>query len=529
MLPIDPYFFLIGLTYCLSVLYAITLDYTERWRWLIDLQFACDGGIVTAFIYFTGGVTSYFSLLYVLPVIGAASLQFKSGGLRTAVLSTVLYGSLVLIEYAGSPGYVGGLWVADVRALLPPVRVAAFTVAADGTAMFAVALLAGSLADRLRTVNQSLADASLALADLQAYNQHVIESLTSGLATTDRSGRILTFNRAAEAIAGAHASTVMGQPAAQVLQLPAEFAALLDEDLGGARARRVDYAYRAGDGTSRSIGLSAAHLVTPDGRAGYLLTFQDVTEVRRLEHEARRRQRLAAVGEMAAGIAHEIRNPLASMRGSIQVLRTELDLSDEQARLMDIVLRESDRLNETIQAFLSYARPKPPAPAAMDVSRLLHDTATLLRNSPDVLPSHEIAVDAPDEGLVLEADDAQLRQVIWNLATNGLRAMPEGGRLLLRAARDPAAERLSTVVEVADQGVGIDTAQLDTLFQPFRGSFAGGSGLGLAIVHRIVSDHRGEVRVESEVGKGTRVVVRLPGGSGERQAAGSRQQAVGSK
>jgi two-component system sensor histidine kinase PilS (NtrC family) len=510
-LPIDPFFFLIGLTYCLSVLYAVSLGYVERWRWLIDVQFACDACIVTAFIHFTGGVTSYFPLLYVLPVIGAASLQFKSGGLRTAVLGTSLYAALVVAEYAGSAGYVDGQFVADMRSLLPPVRVAAFTVAANGTAMFAVALLAGSLADRLRTVNQSLADASSALADLQAYNQHVIESLTSGLATTDRSGRILTFNRAGETILSLAPGTAPGRSAADVLQLPDDFVALMDRDLDGARARRADYSFRLADGGVLALGLSAARLVTPDGHAGYLLTFQDVTEIRRLEREAHLRQRLAAVGEMAAGIAHEIRNPLASMRGSIQVLRAELDLSDEQARLMDIVLRESDRLNGTIQAFLSYARPRPPAAGAVDLGRLLRDTAILLRNSPEVLPAHDVVVDAPDQGLVVEADDGQIRQVIWNLATNGLRAMPDGGRLLLRAVHGGPDEPDAVVVEVADQGVGIDPSQLDGLFQPFRGSFARGSGLGLAIVHRIVSDHQGEIRVESEVGVGTRVLVRLPG------------------
>lgn len=510
-LPIDPFFFLIGLTYCLSVLYAVSLPHVERWPWMIDLQFACDACTVTAFIHFTGGVTSYFSLLYVLPVIGAASLQFKSGGLRTAILSTGLYAALVLGEYAGSPGYLEGLWVVDMRSLLPPVRVAVFTVAADGVAMLAVALLAGSLADRLRSVNQSLADASTALADLQAYNLHVIESLTSGLATTDRRGRILTFNRAAESILSLPASRALGRLAAEVLQFPDEFAALLDRDLDGAPTSRADYPFRAANGTVLAVGMSAAPLVTPDGKAGYLLTFQDVTEIRRLERDAHLRQRLAAVGEMAAGIAHEIRNPLASMRGSIQVLRAELELTDEQARLMDIVLRESDRLNETIRAFLSYARPKPPAAGAVDIGRLLHDTATLLRNSPEVMASHDVVVDTPEASLVIEADDGQMRQVIWNLATNGLRAMPDGGRLLLRAGADTSDDDDRTaVVEVADEGVGIDASQLDSLFQPFRGSFARGSGLGLAIVHRIVSDHNGEVRVESEVGHGTRVLVRLP-------------------
>jgi two-component system sensor histidine kinase PilS (NtrC family) len=509
-LPADPFFFLIGLTYALSVVYALALPAMVRRSWLVDLEFACDAVLVTAFIHFTGGVTSYFSLLCVLPVLGAASLQFRTGGLRMALLCALLYSTLVIAQYSGSAGYVAGEWVADMRSYLPPAHVAEYTVAANAIALVAVALLAGSLAERLRSADDRLEHASHALADLQAFNQHVIQSLTSGLATTDRSGRIQTFNRAAEVITGHQSGAVCGRRVAEVLQLPADFAALLNAGLSGDAARRADYTYRTCRDEPRDIGLSAAHLITPDGRTGFLLTFQDVTAIRRLEREGRQRQQLAAVGEMAAGIAHEIRNPLASMRGSIQVLRSELELTDEQSHLMDIVLRESDRLNETIRSFLSYARPQPLSARSVDLSRLLTDTATLLRNSPEVLPSHQILLDVPDADLVVEADDAQVRQVVWNLATNGLRAMPEGGELVLRARLDTTEGGDGVALEVVDQGVGIRAEQLDSLFEPFHGSFARGSGLGLAIVHRIVSDHKGEVQVASEWGKGTTVLVKLP-------------------
>lgn len=509
--PVDPFFFLIGLTYALSAIYAAALPAMLRHSWLVDLEFVFDACLVTAFIHFTGGVTSYFSLLYVLPVIGAASLQFRTGGVRVALISAFAYAALVVAQYSGSAGYVSGEWVADMRRFLPAAHVAEYAVAANAIALVAVALVGGSLADRLRRVDARLAHASHALADLQAFNQHVIQSLTSGLVTTDRAGRIVAFNRAAEVITGHQSAAVTGRSAGEVLQLPTEFLALLHAGLGGDRTRRVDFTFRTADNEIRDIGLSAAHLITPDGRAGFLLTFQDVTTLRRLERDARQRQQLAAVGEMAAGIAHEIRNPLASMRGSIQVLRAELQLTDEQSHLMDIVLRESDRLNETIRSFLSYARPQPLRARAVNMTALLHDTATLLRNSPDVLPSHRITVDAPEDGLIVEADDSQVRQVIWNLATNGLRAMPDGGELMLRAhSQAPGADEEDVALEVVDHGVGIRADQLDSLFQPFNGSFARGTGLGLAIVHRIVSDHGGEVHVESEVGHGTTVLVTLP-------------------
>jgi two-component system sensor histidine kinase PilS (NtrC family) len=510
-LAVDPFFFLIGLTYGLSVIYAVTLPYVLRRPWLIAGQFAGDVLTVTAFIHFTGGITSYFQLLYVLPIVGASAVQMQRGARRVALFSALLYGALILYQYSGGPGYIGGEWVADTRPFLPNVRVALYTVAANAIAFVAVALLAASLAERLQRADARLAVASTALADLQAFNQHVIESLTSGLITTDRAGRIVTFNRAAEQITGHDARAVAGRPAVEVLQTPEPFAALLARDLGGTTAQRVDYVYRSADGGRREIGLSATHLLTPDGHAGYLLTFQDVTEIRRLELDARRRQRLAAVGEMAAGIAHEIRNPLASMRGSIQVLRSELSLSDEQASLMDIVLRESDRLNETIRSFLAYARPQAAVPAPVDLVGLLQDAATLLRNSPELKPVHRVEVEGPAGGLVVEADGDQIRQVVWNLATNGLRAMPDGGRLRLVARRPEGGHGMAGLA-VIDEGVGIPPEQLDTLFQPFHGSFGQGSGLGLAIVHRIVQEHRGEVAVESQVGRGTEVAVRLPAG-----------------
>jgi two-component system sensor histidine kinase PilS (NtrC family) len=276
------------------------------------------------------------------------------------------------------------------------------------------------------------------------------------------------------------------------------------------RSLRIDVQYRTGDNRLVEIGMTAATLQFPDGRAGYLFTFQDVTDRKRFERDARIQQRLAAVGEMAAGIAHEIRNPLASMSGSIQVLRHELPLSDEQAQLMDIVLRESERLNDTIRSFLAYARPQRFAVARLDVRKVVQDTALLLRNGPDVRAAHVIEVDGPPDPVWYEADENQIRQVVWNLATNGLRAMPRGGRLRLAAQLEAAEGAGEVVVTVEDQGCGIPADQLDGIFQPFRSSFEKGTGLGLAIVHRIVTDYGGAIQVSSTVGAGTTVRVRLP-------------------
>jgi two-component system sensor histidine kinase PilS (NtrC family) len=497
---------LIGLTFVLSALYAAVLRASERRRWLIDVQLGMDALTVALFVWFTGGVTSYFSSLFVLPVIAASILQQRRGALLVGVLSSLLYALQVVWQFAhpGLPGWT--VWTA--LPILPEPHVALYTVATNVAAFVAVAALSGSLAERVQRTDQELADASTEIASLQAFSQHIISSLTMGLVTTGTTGRILTFNRAAEAITGSRAEDAVGDQAAGILQLPEEFAASLEAQPDWPGNRRADYRYRRTDGTEIDLGLSATAFLAAGVRTGVLFTFQDVTQLRRLERGARMQQRLAAVGEMAAGIAHEIRNPLASISGSIQLLRQELHLSDDQARLLDIVMRESERLNQTISHFLAYARPERFSVTRLDARRPVNDAAMLLRNGPSLHPRHVIEAVVPDEPVWCEADEGQVSQVIWNLATNGLRAMPDGGRLRLSVHRGP--QDGDAVLEVADEGTGMPEDELDRVFQPFHSTFEGGTGLGMAIVHRIVSDYGGEIHVTSRPGAGTTVNVRLP-------------------
>ena len=507
-LPIDPFFFLIGLTYGLTMLYAVLLKRAEQHRWLIDMQLGGDAIIVSAIVHLTGGVGSYFSSLYALPIIAAATIQSWRGGLMVAILSSVVYGGVVAAQYFGTPI----LPVVLGTQALPPQRVALFTVGLNVFGFFAVAGLSGYLAEGLRRADAQLERASNQLADLQAFSQHVIDSLTSGLVTADATGRILTFNRAAEAITSVAAVAAVGRAAHDVLQLPAECALEFGDALRGA-VQRVDYSFTRGDGRQIEVGLAAAPLITPRGENGFLFTFQDVTQTRRLEREARVQQRLAAVGEMAAGIAHEIRNPLASMSGSMQILRQELPLTEEQSQLMDIVLRESERLNETIRSFLAYARPHRATAARVDVRQVITDTARLLQNSSELSRAHRIGVEVPDSEVPYHADEGQIRQVVWNLATNGLRAMPDGGQLTLSVQRVPADSPDAAgeiIISVQDQGIGIPPEELEGIFQPFHGAFVRGTGLGLSIVHRIVTDYGGEVKVSSHMGHGTTMMVKLP-------------------
>ena len=506
---INPFFFLIGLTYAVSLGFVGSLRFVDRWPWLTDVHFAIDAVIISAAIMLSGGVDSLFAILYMLPIVAAASVQFRRGGLQVATLSSLLFVGLVLLQYLYAVDNID-LPFNLSRADLPPATVARYTVALNTFGFFAVAVLSGSLAERARKGEAQLEQATEEIADLQAFNQYVLDNLLSGLATADAQGRLVTFNRSAMMITGRTGALPIGEPAVEVLQLPAGFVASVSQDLARVRSKRTDYQFRRPDDQLIDLGVSVAALPLPDGTRGFIYTFQDVTDVKRFEQSARLQQRLAAVGEMAAGIAHEIRNPLASMSGSMQMLKQELPLSADQAQLMDIVLRESERLNQTIKSFLAYARPQRFQVQPLDLRPMVQETAMLLRNSTEVEERHAIDVRLPEQAVMLDADEGQIRQIIWNLATNGLRAMPSRGTLTLSASEELLGDDRRAVLLIEDEGVGIAPEDVDAIFQPFRGSFGKGTGLGLAIVHRIVTDYGGQIDVRSRPGQGTTFRVTFP-------------------
>ena len=506
--PVDAYFTLIAVTYGLTAIWAATVRFAGRARWLVALQLQADAVLVAGIVLVTGGIGSPFASLFVLPVVAASVVERRRGGLRLGLLSAVLLGAVVAMQYSGAFGLFGPGRLAPGAEALPPGREAWYVVVFNGLGFVSVGVLTGYLAERLRQAGADLRDASSRIADLTAFNEHVIDSLSGGLATTDWAGRVLTFNRTAQAITGVPADDAVGRPVWDVLQLPADFRGGLAAVVEGGLARRREVTFVRPTGQRLEIGLTVSPLDTGSGQAGFILTFQDLTDDKRREREAQAEKRLAAIGEMAAGIAHELRNPLASMTGSIQVLQEELTLTGDQAHLLDIVLRESRRLDETIANFLAYARPQRRSETRFELRRLLSETALLLRNGPGFAGSHRLDVEAPPADVWLEGDEAQVRQVVWNLASNGLRAMPDGGRLVLRV--EEPSEEGAVVFSVEDQGIGIAADALEEIFHPFRSTFPKGTGLGLAIVHRIVTEHGGEIAVSSTPGQGTRVRVCLP-------------------
>ena len=499
----------------LSVLYFFSRRLCITWGWLIEAQLVIDVCIVSSIVILTGGFHSDFVALYILPILGGSVLRLSRGGMTVALYSSVFFGVLVASQFGlviPQPDHWG---LTNAILPLPPPRYAFSSVMVHMLGFVAVARLTGYLAQSLHRTDLSLRAASTAIADLQAFNQHVIDSMTGGLAATDADGRIVMFNRAAETITGQHAALVRGESAADVLQLPPELRGALADVVATGRGRRVVYPFALRNGHQIEVGITLGPLMTSSG-AGFLFTFQDVTDLKRLEREAETQKRLAAVGQMAAGIAHEIRNPLASMSGSMQVLRQELQLEPDQAQLFDIVLRESERLNQTIRDFLSYARPQHGQLASVDMGVVVRDAARLLRNSPDCTSAHQIEC-ATDGATTLLAVEAQMRQIVWNLATNALRAMPKGGTLRLHVGSSGSDSAVASgvggpavVLSVSDDGVGIPGEDIDRIFQPFHGGFAKGAGLGLAIVHRIVSEQGGSIAVHSQAGQGTTIDVILP-------------------
>ncbi|HEV2764172.1 MAG TPA: ATP-binding protein, partial [Pyrinomonadaceae bacterium] len=276
------------------------------------------------------------------------------------------------------------------------------------------------------------------------------------------------------------------------------------------------------EGLRLRLGYSIFPLSSEGGETtGLVITFQDLTHIRAMEDTARRQDRLAAVGRVAAGIAHEIRNPLAAMRGSIQVLHSEVEGDPAQAELMNIVLRESDRLNRIITDFLTYARPRPVEPSELDLREPLRETFALLRHSPELREGHRLEEDLPDEPVVAPADAERIKQVFWNLARNALTAMKEGGTLRAELRR---AESGRARITFADTGRGMTPEQVERLFEPFSSSTNGGTGLGLSIVYQIVRDHGGTINVRSREGHGTTITVELPGTEQRSEVRGRRSE-----
>ena len=497
-------------TALLTAVYLIWLRFGRTLLWQVRAQFLLDTMLITWIVWQTGDLISPYITLYTILIGLAGFFLGKTDALGVAGACALCFTAL--------PFVIAPSLIYSFSGEAAPSR-AVQTIAFNDVAFLLVGLLAARLADR-RRIGDALKQAEANFANLNVLHERILESINSGLITTDLQGKIYAFNRAAEEITGISPNNALGKSI--FLIFGDEIRQPIESCLSGtqtlefspptfeARLRPSGHA----DETRRPVIMSCA--VAPlvgssGGITGLIIAFQDTTELRLMEETIRRSDRLAAVGRLAAGLAHEIRNPLGSMSSALQFLSAKAGQDDGDAALMDVILRESDRLNSIITDFLAYARPGPDdgpgaASAQVDVGEAIGDCLALLRHDPAVNDEHIFDFEPPVKQIVLPADETTIKQIIWNLARNSIKSMPEGGRLLVELL-EPAPTMVRIIV--SDTGHGIDAENIDKIFEPFH-SGGGGTGLGLSIVHRIVTEHGGHINVQSEAGTGTTITVDLP-------------------
>lgn len=510
----------IAFAFLATIVYGVVLHRVVHPRRFAALNVVTDIAIVTALVQFSGGHDSVFPFLYVLvAAYGAFLFEFR-GAMGTATLAIAAYGTVL---FAGHIGWIPSF------AIGPPKAAALLLTSwvVNGGAIAIVAILASLLTLELRRTGEALDQRTTDLQRLQSLHESTVKSLMSGLLTTDQLGRVTSFNPEAERITGRTARDAIGRDVEEIIPGIRELAIGATEDGVGENSRaRMPYCNR--HGAELHLGLAAYLLKDADGAAfGFVVIFQDVTSVVEMERELRRSERLAAVGELSASIAHEVRNPLAAISGSIQILRNLVGREEGQREprlLMEIAIRETDRLNRLITDFLQYAKPGPLKLESVIVAEAVED---VLKMFASVRPENVEARVEIEDGLRVVADASRIRQVLWNLVLNAAEAMAEGGVLRVSAAalsgktpqasanvgRNETMEREKSgwaEVAIADRGAGVSPDVLERVFDPFFTTKEQGSGLGLAAVHRIVGDHGGSVRLESTVGEGTTVRLRFP-------------------
>jgi two-component system sensor histidine kinase PilS (NtrC family) len=473
----------------------------RRVTWLVAVL---DVALVTGVVAATGGARSIFAFLYVLTVIAASVMLSRTGGIVIAATASAMYVALVF----------GGTVFPMTAFFEPPAETTALEVLTmflnTGTLLI-VAIVAGGLAERFHETRKALESQRRDLRDVQAFRDLIFKSVGTGLIALDLDHVVTAFNPAAEEITGISAARAIGSPGRAVLgdgvPLESIHAAIL---MNPRVSTRHETTLRRLDGTSVPVRMTFSGLAAGDGsQLGLIAVCEDLSVIREMEARMRRADRLATLGRMAANIAHEIRNPLASLSGAIEVLAHTPAAADERDRLSQIVLRESDRLNEIIRNFLEYARPAPLARQTIDVSEAIDEVLVLFEHGR--LPVGVKIVRNLEPGLAWRLDAQQFRQALWNLCLNAVEAMPTGGELAVGAA----ARHDTLEITVGDTGDGIPAAELAHIFEPFFSTKAGGSGLGLALVHRVVTDHGGQVDVRSEPGLGATFTLSIPRPAGE--------------
>ncbi len=510
-LPIMPFLTGMVLWFVLSLFFLFLVSVWTEHRLQAILQVLADLAMVTLVVHVTGGIDSSLNFLYPLVIVVACMLLPRVWGYLSAALAFILFGTILELDYY--------LVIPSYSTTHPKLKALQVVIFVNLFAYFAIAYLAGLLMSKLRQVDFQLKHASGALENLQALHENIVQSMSGGVITTGLDGRITLVNRAAQQLLEIPESELRGRSMADLFQDP------LPHFAGGRGDAEVRYVAVNGFRKTFRVRVSTLNLnpsplnpspldtstpnLSTDSDLGFVYSFDDLTEIRRLEREVRMQDRLAAVGRLAAAIAHEIRNPLTSIAGSVSMLSDSPALSSEEHHLLQIVIRESDRLNNIITDFLAYSRGKQYRFERVDLIPLLQDTLTLLEHR---LTAENAGIKLersfPKSGAWVLADGDKLKQVFWNFCENAVRAIKmtkQAGTLTVSLTERGREWEIS----FADTGPGINPQQSEKIFEPFQSNFEGGTGLGLAIVYQIVQAHEGKVWARSEVGKGTSFVLRL--------------------
>lgn len=490
----------------MSLLYTLLLRNAKYFLLNIYFQIAVDILLITFLVYITGSIGSNYSLLFSLVIIYSAIFLGRRGALIVASISGAAYALIVDLEYFRiiptlySTGRDYSVDSGDVT-----VRIIVHILS-----FYLLAFLASMVVEQERKTRSLLEERETAFNQLDLLFRSIIESVDTGIMTTTFQGRIKTFNRAAESITGYPLKAVENRQIQDIFPDFSVFFSTDDPQMAPARSRR-EVNIQNGKGEPVNLGCSVSPLKDRYGKhIGYILIFQDLTEIKRMEEKLEKSKKLALIGEMAAGLAHEMRNPLASITGSIQLLGQTAKLEETDKRLMQIILRGQEQLDHFVRDFLLLARPVPETREPVSLQEIADEVLENLKMAQQWNPDIKVSKSFSGKMTAL-ANKEQIRQIMQNLILNALQAMEGKGALNLEIHDAKLEDQKDyAVFVVADDGSGIEEKDLHNVFEPFFTNKEKGTGLGLAIVSRLVDGYGGKIKMESKINQGTKVTVWLP-------------------
>lgn len=497
------------LTYILSIFFLLLPKYIPYILTNIYIQSICDIALTTAMVYATGGVRSIYSVFYPLIVIYAVIFLARKGGFIIASVAGIFYGCFAYLEFYGIiyPLFADHLSDYPLNAGYVFTRTITHILS-----FYLIAFLASFVVEQERKTRTLLAEKQGAFEQLDLLHQSIIESVDTGILTVNLNGQIKSFNRAATEITGLSFRKIENRKLSDIFLYPPPLQGEFEHDVKKMPTKtRFETVFLTGDMRRLVLGGSVSPLRDSSGVViGNIIVFQDLTMINEMKEALEKSRRLAFIGEMAAGLAHEIRNPLASIGGSIQMLRGDFASHETNARLMQIILRGKDQLESFLKDFLLMARPAPGIPELHDIRETIREVIESLRCVADWNDRLDLVMALDDEPLNIRANRIEIRQAIWNLILNAVQAMPDGGLLNIEGhpAWDGAREGIK--ITIGDTGVGIRKQDFKKVFEPFYTTRETGTGLGLAIVNRIMEAYGGKIHMKSESGKGTLFTIWIP-------------------